>query len=174
MLWYKTLSLFLIVALSSCLSFQFKHQSRRSIFPVIKGATKTQLRSTVPVISLDKVVIPYWDRRIVSKFGLLVAITWLISLVVKPTVDYEVLPTLLHDAKQQISSIFMKILSTTKDLMRTLRQQVSSLDISSWRQFSLQKIVPINSSFSLYQFSAETKGRIDNIDIGQEVLHVSF
>jgi len=172
-----TLSLWLFT-ITNCLSFQLKSrkqilipqfQTKSVVASNINTNVKTILMSTSPVLSLDKVVIPYWDRRVFSKFGLFFAVTWLISILLKPKVDYEFLLTFLDEKKQQINNAFSTLVSKTEGLVSLVRNRISTLDISSWRQFSLKKVVPINSSYSLYQFSAGSLGRLDNVDIGQEV-----
>ena len=142
-----------------------------------KFQTKSVVSNTIlmstspPILSLDKVVIPYWDRRVLSKIGFVFAITWLISILLKPKVDYEFLLNFLDEKKEQVNNAISKLASKTESLVSFVRNRISTLDISSWRQFSLKKVVPINSSYSLYQFSAGSLGRLDNVDIGQEVIN---
>lgn len=134
-----------------------------------KSVSNTVLMSAAPVLSLDKVVVPYWDRRLFTKFGFFLAVTWLITVVLKPKVDYDLLLNFVDEKKQQISSVFSDILSKSEGLINSISKRIANVDISSWRQFTLKKVTPINSSYSLYQFSAGIIGRLDGVDIGQEV-----
>lgn len=171
MLYNRVLIVILLWA-TSCSSFQLK--SRIQIINKFQTNSKSHnvlMTSAPSILSLDKVVIPYyWDRtRVLSKFGLFLAVTWIISVILKPKIDYEFVLNFLEEKKQIANTVMTKLLAKTDDIVSFVRNRFTNLDLSSWRQFSLKKVVPINSSYSLCQFSAGLFGRLENVDIGQEV-----